>query len=89
MNREHIFISKETTDCEIVNQHNMMIDIWEVTVEQDFSSFNGFPASLVFTQIKKFMSKRYSEVAPERDSRKVIYCSFPYFGPASEAMSGE
>ena len=52
-------------------------------------SLNGFPASLVFTQIKKFMSKRYSEVAPERDSRKVIYCSFPYFGPASEAMSRE
>jgi hypothetical protein len=50
---------------------------------------NGFPASLVFTQIKKFMLKRYSEVAPEHDSRKVIYCSFLYLGPGPKAMSRE
>jgi hypothetical protein len=46
-------------------------------------SLNGFPSGLVFTQIKKFMSKRYSEVVPEPD-RRVVYCSLPYFGHAYE-----
>ena len=35
------------------------------------------------------MSKRYNEVTPEHDSRDVVYCSLPYFGPASETMSSE
>ena len=52
-------------------------------------SLNGFPTNLVFTQIKKFMSKRYNEVTPEHDSRDVVYCSLPYFGHASETMSRE
>ena len=50
-------------------------------------SQNGFPSHLVFTQIKKFMSKQYTEVVPKCDNRKIVYCSFPYFGPASETMS--
>ena len=52
-------------------------------------SLNGFPSQLVYTQIKKFLSKQYAEVVPERDDRNGVYCSFPYFGPASETMAKE
>jgi hypothetical protein len=52
-------------------------------------SLNGFPSQLVYTKIKVFLSEQYSEVVPERDDRNAVYCSFPYFGPASESMAKE
>jgi hypothetical protein len=52
-------------------------------------SLNGFPSQLVYTQIKKFMSRQYKEVVPDCDSGNLIYCSFPYFGHASETMARE
>jgi hypothetical protein len=50
---------------------------------------NGFPLQLVYAQIKKFLSKQYAEVVPELDYRNSVYCSFPYFGLASEMMAKE
>jgi hypothetical protein len=61
----------------------------EFELLRNIFSQNGFPSHLVFTQIKKFMSKQYTAVVPKCDNRKVVYCSFPYFGPASETMSRE
>jgi hypothetical protein len=52
-------------------------------------SLNGFPSLLVYTQIKKFMSRHYNKVAPDCGSWNLIYCSFPYFGKAPETMAKE
>jgi hypothetical protein len=60
-----------------------------VQLLRNIFSLNGFPSQLIYTQIKKFMSRQYNEVVPDCDCRNLIYCSFPYFGKASETKAKE
>lgn len=57
---------------------------------RNFFSSNGYPATLIDTQIRKFLDKKYStQTDPTEKPEKVMYFSLPYFGHQSEKMKTE
>ena len=55
----------------------------------DFFFKNGFPISLINSQIKKFLHKQFTQQSNTNNNKEQIYISFPYFGQQSETMRTE
>ena len=51
-----------------------------------FLTSNGFPVSLVNSNIKKFLQKRFVPSPLDSSSRKKFYLSLPYFGYQSKKL---
>ena len=53
---------------------------------KNFFTSNGFPVSLVNSNIKKFLQNRFVPSPLDSPSRKFFYLSLPYFGYQSEKL---
>ena len=51
-----------------------------------FFTSNGFPVSLVKSNIKKFLQNRFVPSSLDSPNRKKFYLSLPYFGYQSEKL---
>ena len=56
---------------------------------KEFFFNNGYPLSLLNSQIKKFLHKQFLQPTSASDNREKVYISFPYFDHQSETMKCE
>ena len=51
---------------------------------------NGYPKSLIYSQIRKFIRhSNHQSIPVQTAERKTIYASFPYMGPTSEKLRSQ
>ena len=62
----------------------------ELNFLKSFFQSNGYPSSLVLSNIKKFLSNKFSTVQKfPTVSKNIYYLSLPYFGSQSDKMKFE